>query len=145
MRTPELRTSNRTWCNKKIRRVNGFWQTPCEVFMDSWNNGRSGNAVLVDSPWTPFGVHGNVWVSVKSSKFTTKLISHGKLLMSNGFTTLCQTGPFSGIKPCWKKRTLINWDCLSKQLVLVTWIFKVYHSCFHPVKMTNNITNSYHI
>jgi hypothetical protein len=35
--------------------------------MDSWNNGRSGNAVLVDSPWTPNGVHGNVWGSVKSS------------------------------------------------------------------------------
>ena len=42
--------------------------TPHRVHMDSWNNGRSGNAVLVDSPWSPSGVHGNVWVSVKSSK-----------------------------------------------------------------------------
>ena len=45
-----------TWSQVSKEAMNftkSMW-TACEVFMDSWNNGRSGNAVLVDSSWTPW-------------------------------------------------------------------------------------------
>jgi len=75
----------------------------CKVHVDSWNNGRSRNAVLMDSawtphrvlrksPWCPCGVHGNVWVSVKSSYIWTSSGFYGVWRDSSGVCSERYTG-----------------------------------------------------